>query len=47
MEEGYGVSGLSPRSTIHGFYAEAIELTFPRYACLRGVTRRSLRAERR
>ena len=25
MEEGYGVTGQSPRSTIHGFYAEAIE----------------------
>jgi hypothetical protein len=25
MEEGYGVGGLSPRSTIHGVYAEAIE----------------------
>jgi hypothetical protein len=27
MEEGYGVGGLSPRSTIHGVYAEAIEST--------------------
>lgn len=26
MEEGYGVTGPSPRSTTHGFYAEAIEL---------------------
>jgi hypothetical protein len=25
MSEGYGVVGASPRSTIHGFYAEAIE----------------------
>jgi predicted SprT family Zn-dependent metalloprotease len=25
MEEGYGVAGPSPRSTIHGVYAEAIE----------------------
>ena len=25
MDEGYGVVGPSPRSTIHGFYAEAIE----------------------
>jgi hypothetical protein len=25
MEEGYGVVGLRPRSTIHGVYAEAIE----------------------
>jgi hypothetical protein len=30
MEEGYGVAGLRPRSTIHGVYAEAIEST-----CLR------------
>jgi hypothetical protein len=25
MEEGYGVAGMRPRSTIHGVYAEAIE----------------------
>ncbi len=25
MEEGYGVGGLNPRSTIHGVYAKAIE----------------------
>ena len=25
MEEGFGVAGPSPRSTLHGFYAEAIE----------------------
>ena len=25
MEEAYGVAGLSPRSTIHGIYAEVIE----------------------
>ena len=30
MEEGYGVAGPSPRGTIHGFYAEAIEATCPR-----------------
>jgi SprT-like family len=30
MEEGYGVTGPSPRGTIHGFYAEAIEATCPR-----------------
>jgi hypothetical protein len=25
MDEGYGVAGLKPRSTVHGAYAEAIE----------------------
>lgn len=30
MQEAYGVTGLRPRSTIHGVYAEAIES-----ACLR------------
>ena len=30
MEEGFGVTGPSPRSTIHGFYAEAIESTLGR-----------------
>jgi hypothetical protein len=30
MQEAYGVTGLRPRSTIHGVYAEAIEST-----CLR------------
>jgi SprT-like family protein len=27
MQEGYGIAGPSPRSTIHGTYAEAIERT--------------------
>jgi hypothetical protein len=26
MDEGYGIAGLRPRSTVHGVYAEAIEL---------------------
>jgi len=30
MEEGFGVGGPSPRSTIHGVYAEAIETTLGR-----------------
>jgi hypothetical protein len=30
MEEGYGVAGPRPRSTVHGVYAEAIESTCPR-----------------
>jgi hypothetical protein len=30
MAEGYGVSGLRPRGSIHGVYAEAIESACPR-----------------
>lgn len=26
MSEGYGIAGLAPRSTVHGIYAEEIEL---------------------
>ena len=29
MDEGYGVVGLRPRSTVHGVYAEAIEQSWP------------------